>query len=231
MLGSWSWAALSSGAWDVHDRGAGWCGDNPRKPLMGKNEVMPQSSVARPRQGICATVGGTRETEAFIFYTFDVPTRLICGRHPHDRPVSRPEHPLDDEDVSNTSTECMQEFTHLLGKLNFLLGIPTLSFAQKRWLGARGKVSRQPSARQRRRTRWMRTNASRAPIASSTTLAALSVRRPSPCDAPRAPACVAGSADVHTTQRLAPWAAPCSTPLRERAMRREESVLRGLLRP
>ena len=88
---------------------------------MGKNEVMPQSSVARPRQGICATVGGTRETEAFIFYTFDVPTRLICGRHPHDRPVSRPEHPLDDEDVSNTSTECMQEFTHLLGKLNFLL--------------------------------------------------------------------------------------------------------------
>ena len=42
---------------------------------MGKNEVMPQSSVARPRQGICATVGGTRETEAFIFYTFDVPTR------------------------------------------------------------------------------------------------------------------------------------------------------------
>ena len=108
VLGSWSWAALSSGAWDVHDRGAGWCGDNPRKPLMGKNEVMPQSSVARPRQDICATVGGTRETEAFIFYTFDVPTRLICGRHPHDRPVSRPEHPLDDEDVSNTSTEFMQ---------------------------------------------------------------------------------------------------------------------------
>ena len=26
---------------------------------MGKNEVMPQSSVARPRQGICATVSGT----------------------------------------------------------------------------------------------------------------------------------------------------------------------------
>ena len=146
VLGSWSWAALSSGAWDVHDRGAGWCGDNPRKPLMGKNEVMPQSSVARPRRGICATVGGTRETEAFIFYTFDVPTRLICGRHPHDRPVSRPEHPLDDEDVSNTSTECMQEFTHLLGKLNFLLGIPTLSFAQKRWLE---HVARCPDSRPR----------------------------------------------------------------------------------
>ena len=42
-----SWAALTSDAWDEHDRDAGWCGNHPRKTRKGKNEIVPQSSVAR----------------------------------------------------------------------------------------------------------------------------------------------------------------------------------------
>ena len=47
-----SGAARSSGARDEHDRGAGWCGHSPRITRKGNNEVVPQSSVARPRKGI-----------------------------------------------------------------------------------------------------------------------------------------------------------------------------------
>ena len=36
-----SGAARASGAGDEHDRGAGWCGQHPRKPCNGKTGVVP----------------------------------------------------------------------------------------------------------------------------------------------------------------------------------------------
>jgi hypothetical protein len=46
-----SWAALSSGVWDVHERGAGWRVHHPQKTCVGKKEGMLQSSVIRPWNG------------------------------------------------------------------------------------------------------------------------------------------------------------------------------------